>query len=150
VILDFDYEASYPMRVGSTFPRDRKQNVVWRKKCQPICNTYFQSLPNTPQKQRPKCKVYLQNLPMQLSTCKMQLIKGKKKVRSDNAQPANLNRVASSLPKPSLGATFLLRYELVKSCSSVRICLTSPFSIRLVPANQHSFPVTDHSEKLTD
>jgi len=39
---------------------------------------------------------------------------------------ANLNLVASSLPKPSLGATFLLLYEFVKSCNNVLIFLGSP------------------------
>lgn len=43
--------------------------------------------------------------------------------------PANLNLVASSLPNPSLGATFLLRYEFVKSCNRLLILLVSPLSI---------------------
>lgn len=42
--------------------------------------------------------------------------------------PANLNLVASNLPKPSRGATFRRRKLLVKSCSRLRILRTSPLS----------------------
>lgn len=38
----------------------------------------------------------------------------------------NLKRVASRRPRPSRGATFLRRYEFVKSCNSVRILRISP------------------------
>lgn len=61
--------------------------------------------------------------------------------------PANLNRVASSRPSPSLGATFRLLYEFVKSWSSVRILRSSPACTRL--RNRVSFACICRSAWIT-